>query len=117
MIHMYVDQCEICGWKSTSFNQLQAHKSSSYQHLTSEKSTDEFPYTCTDCNLCFRTDRHMKLHRMLVEKCIANEMRDRRKMQSTTNAATSHSPTAAATSPAFSTFPLLIFWIFFWRCR
>ena len=99
MIHMYVDQCEICGWKSTSSNQLQAHKSSSYQHLTSEKSTDEFPYTCTDCNLCFRTDRHMKLHRMLVEKCIANEMRDRRKMQSTTNAATSHSPTAAATSP------------------
>ena len=59
--------------------ELVAHRKGSSRHEVSENVTEEFPYTCTDCNLCFRNDHHMKLHKVLVEKCIASEMRDKKR--------------------------------------
>ena len=64
---------------SSTSADLLAHKFDVYQHKTSEKNTDEFPYSCADCNLCFTNEHHMNLHKVLVEKCIANEMRDKKK--------------------------------------
>ena len=65
---------------STTSAELSVHKTSSYQHITSEEATDNFPYICTDCNLCFRNEHHLKLHKVLVEKSIASEMRDKKKV-------------------------------------